>query len=95
MRPICLLIIAALMLGSTGCMSDRTKNMTDTCQNLLDQSDKSSARRFIRDADRQLEMLNKPQNRITKALRDIQDHDALTYKPALEACLWQLKSRQS
>lgn len=95
MRPTYLLVISALILGSSGCMSDRTKNMTDTCQNLLEHNDQSNARRFVRDAERQLEVLNKPQNRFTKVLRDIQDHDALTFKPALEECLWQLKSRQS
>jgi len=94
MKTIYVLAVTALVLCSSGCMSDRTKNMANTCQDLLDQGDQTGLRTFIKDAEKQLASLNAPPNKLSAALRDIQDHDALTYKPALEQCLWQLKSRQ-
>lgn len=89
------LAIAALVLVQTGCTSNRTQGMATTCQSLLEQDETSSDRRFIREADKQLAALNEPSNKLTRALRDIQDKDALIYKPQLEQCLLMLKSRQS
>ena len=95
MKLLIALIIAVLALGSTGCMSDKTKNMAETCQDLLEQSNPSDARTFIQDAREQIASLNKPQNKVTGYLRDLQDPEAVTYKPALEQCLWLLESRQT
>ncbi len=89
------LIVSVLALGTTGCMSDQTKNMAETCQDLLEQSDPSDVRGFVEDAQEQLASLNKPGNKVTAYLRDLQDPEAMTYKPALEQCLWLLKSRQT
>jgi hypothetical protein len=88
-------IFAVLVLGSTGCMSDQTRSMAETCQGLRERSDRSDVRSFIQDAEKQLSSLNKPQNKASIFLRDLQDPEAMTYKPALEQCLWLLKSRQS
>ena len=89
------LIVTFLALGTTGCMSDQTKNMAETCQDLLDQGNLSDVRTFIQDAQEQLASLDKPGNRVTTYLRDLQDPEAMTYKPALQQCLWLLKSRQT
>ena len=89
------LIVAVFALGSTGCMSDQTKNMAETCQDLLEHGDLSDVRTFIQDAQEQLASLNKPGNKVTTYLRNLQDPEAMTYKPALEQCLWLLKSRQT
>ena len=94
MKPVYVLIIAVLLVAPTGCMSDRTRNMVTTCRNLLEQDDQSGVKKFIRDAEEQLASLEKPHNKIVIAVRDIQDQDAMTYKPALQECLWLLKSRQ-
>ena len=89
------LIVAVLTLGITGCMSDKTKNMTATCQSLLERGDRSSVRTFIQDAEQQIASLDKPSNKVTAYLRDLQDPEAMTYKPELAQCLWLLKSRQT
>lgn len=95
MKPTPALAIAFVALLATGCMNDRTRSMTQTCQSLLGDDDRSNDRRFIREAEQQLASLDKPGNRMTKAIRDLQDKDAMAYKSALRECLWMLKSRQS
>ncbi len=95
MRTRYLLVIAIMVLGSSGCLNDRTRNMVTTCQSLLGDNDHTGDKRFIRDAEEQLASLKKPQNRIAAGLRDLQDQDAMTFRPALEECLWQIKARQS
>lgn len=95
MKALPSLAIVALALGCSGCMGERTKQMARTCQDLLDRSDQSNARTFIRDAEAQLASLDKPGNKLVTYIRELQDPDAMTHKPALEQCLWLLKSRQS
>lgn len=95
MKTLAALAFAALVLGQTGCTSNRTHDMAATCQSLVDHDETSSDRRFIREADKQLAALNEPSNKLTRALRDIQDKDAMIYKSQLEQCLLMLKSRQS
>ena len=95
MRTFCALVIAIMVIGSSGCLNDRTNSMLTTCQSLLGDDDHTGDKRFIRDAEEQLASLKKPQNRMTAGLRDLQDHDAMTLKPALEECLFQIKARQS
>lgn len=95
MRTFNALLIAIMVFGTSGCLNDRTQSMLTTCQSLLGDDDHSGDQRFIRDAEQQLASLKKPQNRITAGLRDFQDHDAMTLKPALEECLFQIKARQS
>lgn len=85
--------IVVFGLVVTGCVGDRTKNMAQTCQGLLEQ-DERNARTFIQDAEKQIAMLGKPRNKITAYLHDLQDPDAMTHKSELEQCLWLLKSRQ-
>ena len=87
-------LLIALVLGPSGCMNDRTQNMTRTCKSLLEQDDTSSDKRFIRDAEEQLESLKQPENRVTDAVRDLRDRNAMAYKAELEQCLWMLKSRR-
>lgn len=94
MKPATTWIVAAFALAATGCMSERTKNMAQTCQALLEQGGQANAKTFIQDAEHQLTALGKPRNKVTAYLRDLQDPDAMTYKPELEQCLWLLKSRQ-
>ena len=89
------LVAATLALAATGCASDRTQNMAEACQGLLEAGDSSSARAFIRDAEKQLSSLDKPGNKLTQFLRELQDPDAMNHKAALEQCLWLLKSRQA
>lgn len=87
-------IVPVVALAATGCMSERTKNMAQTCQALLEQDGQPNAKTFIGDAERQLAELGKPHGKIAAYLRDLQDPEAMTYKAALEQCLWLLKSRQ-
>ncbi|QIL21095.1 hypothetical protein [Thermomonas sp. HDW16] len=47
MRPFIALIVAAFAFGATGCTSDQTKNMAETCQNPLEQVDPSDVKTFI------------------------------------------------
>ncbi len=94
MKPAMALIVIAFALAATGCIGERTQNMAQTCQGLLEQDGQPNARTFIQDAEKQLAALDKPRNKLTAYLRDLQDPDAMTYKPALEQCLWLLKSRQ-
>ena len=89
------LIILFTSLSISGCMGDRTKNMAEACQNLLLQNDRSEIRAFIKDGEEQLSALNKPHNEVTAYLRNLEDPEAMTHKPALEQCLWLLKSRQT
>ena len=89
------LIILFTSLSISCCMGDRTKNMAEACQNLLVQNDRSEVRAFIKDGEKQLSALNKPHNEVTAYLRNLQDPEAMTHKPALEECLWLLKSRQT
>ena len=88
------LLVAILALSTTGCMSDQTKNMAETCQSLLEQGDPSDVRTFIQDAEAQLASLKKP-NKITAYVQSIQDPEAMKYKPVLEQCVWLLKYRQT
>lgn len=94
MKSLATLFVAVSALSTTGCMSDKTRNMAETCQDLLAQGEPSEVRTFIQDAQQQLASLDKPGNKVTTYLRDLQDPDAMTHKPALEQCLWLLKSRQ-
>ena len=94
MKPAITWIVAAFALAATGCIGERTKNMAQTCQALLEQGGQQNARTFIHDAEQQLATLGKPRNKVTAYLRDLQDPDAMTHKPELEQCLWLLKSRQ-
>lgn len=87
-------IVAAITLAATGCMGERTKNMAQTCQALLEQGGQPNARTFIDDAERQLAVLGKAHGKVATYLRDLQDPEAMTHKAALEQCLWLLKSRQ-
>ncbi len=89
------LIIATVVLSTSGCMSDPTELMVESCQHLLGQDDVSGTRRFVTAAEERIAALNEPANRLTTFVRDLQDPDAMTHKPALEQCLWQLKARQS
>lgn len=94
MRSLSALIIAASVLGSSGCMNDRTKAMASTCQDLLDSNDQTNVTRFVREAEEQIASLDGRQHRISLALRNLQDRDAMAYVPALKGCLEQLKSRK-
>ena len=94
MKPRPAWVIAASVLALSGCIGDRTQNMVRTCQSLLETDDMSSDKRFIRDAEKQLATLNAASNSITGAVRDLQDKNAMTYRPQLEECLGMLKSRQ-
>ena len=95
MKVFLALIVLFTSLSISGCIGDRTKNMAEACQNLLVQNDRSEVRAFIKDGEGQLSALNRPNNEITAYLRNLQDPDAMTHKPALEECLWLLKSRQT
>lgn len=94
MKTLPAIVIAALVLGNAGCMADRTKNMAETCQAMLARNEQANATTFIRDAEAQLAALDKPSNKLGSWLRDLQDPEAMAHKPALEQCLWLLKSRQ-
>lgn len=94
MKPAIALIVIAFALAATGCIGERTKNMAQTCQGLLEQDGTRNARTFIQDAEKQLATLGKPRNKFTAYLLELQDPDAMTHKAALEQCLWLLKSRQ-
>lgn len=94
MKPATSLIVIAFALTATGCIGERTRAMARTCQGLLEQDAQPNARTFIRDAEKQLASLAKPRNKLTAYLRDLQDPEAMAYKPAIEQCLWLLKSRQ-
>lgn len=94
MKPSITLIVIAFALAATGCVGDRTKAMVQTCQSLLEQDGQTNARTFIQDAEKQIAVLGKPRNKVTAYLLELQDPEAMTYKPALEQCLWLLKSRQ-
>lgn len=89
-----LVLVHVIVLGLAGCMNNRTQSMVATCQSLLEDSDHSNDKRFLRDADEQLESLRTPANRLQAARRDIEDRNAMKFKQALEECVWQLKSRQ-
>ena len=89
------LIVAVFALGITGCVSDKTKNMTATCQALLERGDRSGVTTFIQDAEQQIAALDEPSNKVTAYLRDLQDPEAMAYKHELAQCLWLLKSRQT
>ena len=89
------LIILFTSLSISGCIGDQTKNMEEACQNLLVQNGRSEVQAFIKDVEEQLSALNRPNNEVTAYLRNLQDPEAMTHKPALEQCLWLLKSRQT
>jgi hypothetical protein len=89
-----LVVVHVLVLGSAGCTNNRTEHLALACQGLLEDSDRSNDRRFLREADAQLAALRKPPGRLEAFRRDIEDHDAMKFKQALEECVWQLKSRQ-
>lgn len=95
MKRLPVLLVSIFALASTGCMSDRTGRMAETCRSMLVREDLTGTRTFIRDAEAQLASLEGPANALMRYLRDFQDPDAMKHKPALEQCLWQLKSRQS
>ena len=86
--------IVVFALAATGCVGDRTKNMAQACQGLLEEDGQRNARTFIQDAEKQIAMLGKRRNKFTAYLLELQDPDAMTHKAALEQCLWLLKSRQ-
>jgi hypothetical protein len=88
-------IVVLLAFATVGCVADRTRAMAASCQLLLDSSDQPAPRTFIHDAEQQLASLESPGNALTDFVRGLHDPDAMTYKPALEQCLWLLKSRQS
>jgi len=94
MKRTLVLTMVAFALAATGCVGDRTQNMAQTCQRLLEQDGQTNARTFIQDAEKQIATLGKPRNKLTAYLLGLQDPEAMTYKPALEQCLWLLKSRQ-
>ena len=98
MKPIheiaVLVLVNALVLGTAGCTNNRTEQMAVTCQSRLEDSDRTNDKRFLRDADEQLAALRKPSNRLEAFRRNIEDHDAMKFKQALEECVLQLKSRQ-
>ena len=94
MKPAIAPITVAFALAATGCVGDRTQNMAQTCQRLLEQDGQANARAFIQDAEKQIATLGKPRNKFIAYLLSLQDPEAMTYKPALEQCLWLLKSRQ-
>lgn len=94
MKPVIALIVTAFGLTATGCIGERTKNMTQTCQSLLEQDGQWNARTFIQDAEKQIALLGKPRNKFAAYLLELQDPEAMIHKPALEQCLWLLKSRQ-
>lgn len=95
MKTMPAIVVAILALGSTGCVGDRTRNMAETCQHLLEGGGQTSTRTFLRDAEAQLASLEEPSGKLAGYLRDLQDPDAMKYKPALEQCLLLLKSRGS
>jgi len=96
MRRKYLRVLAAILVlaAGTGCMSDQTRNMADTCNQLLEHGDGAEVRTFIGDAKAHLDALQRPGNALTNYLRDVQDPDAATYKPALTQCVWLLESRR-
>jgi cell division protein FtsB len=95
MKPAIAPIVVAFSLAATGCIGDRTRNMAEACQGLLEQEGaRSNARTFIQDAEKQLAYLGRPTNKLAAYVRDLQDPEAMTHKAALEQCLWLLKSRE-
>lgn len=94
MKSAIALIVVAFAFAATGCAGDRTRNMAQTCQRLLDEDGQTNARSFIQDAEKQIAMLGKPRNKLTAYLLGLQDPEAMTHKAALEQCLWLLKSRR-
>jgi hypothetical protein len=88
------LLAHVLVIGSAGCTDNRTESMAATCQNLLDDSDHGNDKRFLRDADEQLEALRMPPVRVEAFRRSLEDRDAMKFRQALQECVWQLKSRQ-
>ena len=84
-----------LAIGLTGCTIDKTEAMAQSCQSLLDSPDEPAPRTFIEDAEARVTSLSEPQNKLLAYAREIQDPDAMKYKPALEHCLLQLKYQQA
>jgi len=95
MKSTSTLSLALLAFGLAGCMSDQTRNMADTCNQLLQRGDREDARNFITDARKHLASLKERGNKVMDYIRDVQDPDADSFRPALEQCLWLLESRQS
>ena len=95
MKKVTRLAILFAVISQTGCMNDQTKAMAQTCQSLLDSSDQSAPRTFIEDAEARVASLSKPQSKLLAYARDLQDPEAVKYKPALEQCVSQLKYRQA
>ena len=95
MKQITGLTISFIVLGLTGCMNDQTKAMAEVCQQILEQTDQRAPVTFIEDAESRIASLSKPQNKLLTYARDLQDPEAMTYKPLLEQCLSQVKQRQA
>ena len=93
MKKITGLTISVAFLGLTGCMNDQTKAMAEVCQQILESSDQPAPITFMEDAEARIAALSKPQNKLLSYARDLQDPEAMTYKPALEQCVSQLKQR--
>lgn len=91
MNAIRALPFALLALVVGGCVRDETRLMAATCEKILAQDARSGIDAFLRDADARLAALEAPRNRFDKLVRDVQDPQAMAYKPALEYCLAQLK----
>ena len=94
MRSFRAMSVAILALTCGGCAIDQTRTMSEACQQLLMTRDPSGTESFLRNAERRLEDLARPTSWLGKRLRELQDPDALEYKPALEQCVWRLKSLQ-
>ncbi len=88
----CTVVLIATSL--TGCVSDQTHRMAETCQRLLGTTDRSAVRSFLQDAQEHLASLNGAPNPIEKLARNAQDPDAMRHKQTLEECLWRLNSQQ-
>ena len=93
MKKITGLIIFVVVLGLTGCMNDQTKAMAEVCQQILESNDQSAPIPFMEDAEARIAALSKPQNKLLSYARDLQDPEAMTYKPVLEQCVSQIKQR--
>lgn len=95
MKKITGLATIFVAIGLTGCMNDQTEAMAQSCQAFLDTPDDLAPRTFLEKAEARVASLSKPQNKLLAYAREIQDPDAMKYKPALEHCLSQLKYRQA
>ena len=91
MKAIQMVPFALLVVALGGCVRDETRLMAATCENILAQDSPSGIDSFLRDAEARLAALEGPPNRLEKLVRELQDPEAMKYRPALEYCLVQLK----